>query len=155
CHLAPDSTNGLYHIAFPFEDETTRGYTNRFGPQPRFTMPWTMPWRVVVLGSSAGGIALGSLGTALAPPSRKADTTWIKPGRASWAWWSYPDEPATAKRFDQFSDFAARMGWEYTLFDAGWWTPGLKPIAAHAQSVGVSPLAWSYALDFYDADSRA
>jgi hypothetical protein len=47
------------------------------------------------------------------------------------------------------------MGWEYTLFDAGWWTPGLKPIAAHAQSVGVIPLAWSYALDFYDADSRS
>jgi hypothetical protein len=154
CHLAPDSTGGLYHIAFPFEDETTRGYTNGFGPQPRFTMPWTMPWRVIVLGASAGEIALESLVTDLAPPSRIADTTWIKPGRASWAWWSYPDEPATAKRFDQFSDLAARMGWEYTLFDAGWWTPGLKPIVAHAQSVGVTPLAWSYALDFYDADSR-
>jgi hypothetical protein len=155
CHLAPDSTGGLYRIAFPLEDEMTRGYTNKFGPQPRFTLPWTMPWRVIVLGASAGDIALQSLVTDLAPPSRIADTTWIKPGRASWVWWSYPDEPATAKRFDEFTDFAAKMGWEYTLFDAGWWTPGLKPIVSHAQSVGVVPLAWLYASDFYEADSRA
>lgn len=155
CHLAPDSTGGLYRIAFPLEDEMTRGYTNKFGPQPRFTLPWTMPWRVIVLGASAGDIALQSLVTDLAPPSRIMDTTWIKPGRASWAWWSYPDEPATAKRFDEFTDFAAKMGWEYTLFDAGWWRPGLKPIVAHAQSAGVTPLAWSYAADFYDAGARA
>lgn len=155
CHLAPDSTGGVYRIAFPLEDETTRGYTNKFDPHPRFTLPWTLPWRVIVLGASAGDIALQSLVTDLAPPSRITDTTWIKPGRASWAWWSYPDEPATAKRFDEFTDFAAKMGWEYTLFDAGWWTPGLKPIAAHAQAIGVIPLAWSYAADFYDADARA
>ena len=155
CHLAPDSTGGLYRVAFPLEDETTRGYMNKFGPQPRFSLPWTMPWRVIVLGASAGDIALENLVTDLAQASRITDTTWIKPGRASWAWWSYPDEPATAKRFDEFTDFAARMGWEYTLFDAGWWTPGLKSIAMHAQSTGVTPLAWSYASDFYGTDSRA
>jgi hypothetical protein len=46
------------------------------------------------------------------------------------------------------------MGWEYTLFDAGWWTPGLKPIADHAKSKGVAPLAWLHAADFYDAKKR-
>jgi hypothetical protein len=155
CHLAPDSTGGLYRIAFPLADETTRGYTNKFGPQPRYNLPWVLPWRVMVLGASAGDIALELLVTDLAPPSRIADTTWIKPGRASWAWWSYPDEPATARRFDEFTDFAARMNWEYTLFDAGWWTPGLTPIVAHAVSAGITPLAWSFASDFYDANSRA
>jgi hypothetical protein len=155
CHLAPDSTGGVYRIAFPLDDETTRGYTNKFDPQPRFTLPWTMPWRVIVLGASAGDIALQSLVTDLAPPSRIADTSWIRPGRASWAWWSYPDEPAAAKRFNEFTDFAAKMGWEYTLFDAGWWTPGLKPMADHARSKGITPLAWNYAADFYDAGERA
>jgi hypothetical protein len=42
------------------------------------------------------------------------------------------------------------MGWEYTLFDAGWWKPGLKPIASHALSKGVMPMAWQFATDFYD-----
>ena len=47
------------------------------------------------------------------------------------------------------------MGWEYTLFDAGWWKPGLKPIASHALAKGVMPLAWNYAGDFYDPQNRA
>jgi len=155
CHLAPDCAGGVYHIAFPRADETTRDYTNHFGPEPRYPLPWTMPWRVVVLGRSAGDIALSTLVTDLSAPSRITDTSWIKPGRASWAWWSHPDGPMTEKLFDNFTDFAARMGWEYTLFDAGWWTPGLKPIAQHALSKGVMPMAWSFASDFYDAKRRA
>ena len=154
CHLGPDSTGGLYRIAFPLADETTGGYTNKFGPEPRYTLPWVMPWRVIVLGKSAGDIATETLVTDLSPPSCITDTSWIKPGRASWAWWSYPDGPANAKLFNEFSDFAAKMGWEYTLFDAGWWGPGLKPIASHAMAEGVMPMAWLHAGDFYDAKKR-
>ncbi len=154
CHLGADSSGGLYRIAFPAADEATKGQTNCTGPEPRWTLPWTMPWRVIVLGDSAGEIALATLVTDLAPPSRVKNTSWIRPGRASWAWWSYPDGPATAERFDQFSDFGARMGWEYALFDAGWWTPGLEGIAHHAQAKGVTPLAWLFAGDFYDASQR-
>jgi len=154
CHLAPDSSAGLYRIAFPLADETTRGYTNQFGPEPRSTMPWTLPWRVLVMGKTAGDIALEALVTDLSPPSRIADTSWIKPGRASWAWWSYPDGPATAELFNEFTDFAAQMGWEYTLFDAGRWQPGLKVIADHARTRGVKSLAWNYAGDFYAPNAR-
>lgn len=155
CHLAPDCAGGLYQIAFPLADETTRGYTNKTGPEPHWTLPWSMPWRVLVMGFNPGDIALQSLVTDLAPPSRIADTSWIKPGRASWAWWSYPDSPATEQLFDQFTDFAAKMGWEYTLFDAGWWTPGLTPISSYAIRKGVVPLAWNYAGDFYDPKKRS
>ena len=154
CHLGPDSSNGVYRVAFPFANETTKGWTNRFAPEPRHALPWTMPWRVIVMGKSAGDIATSTLVTDLAPPSRVADTSWIKPGRASWAWWSYPDGPSTAELFDRFTDFAARMKWEYTLFDAGWWKPGLKGIAAHAKEQGIAPLAWLFATDFYDAGKR-
>ncbi len=154
CHLQPDSSGGLYRVAFPLADEGTKGHANKFGPEPRYTLPWTMPWRVIVLGQSAGEIANASLVTDLAPVSRIADTSWIQPGRASWAWWSYPDGPATAELFNTFTDFAARMNWEYTLFDAGWWEPGLSSIAAHSMVKGVKPLAWSHAEDFYDAGSR-
>jgi hypothetical protein len=154
CHLAPDSSNGVYRIAFPLADEATRHYTNRFGPEPRSTLPWTMPWRVIVLGKTAGEIALSTLVTDLAPPSRIADTSWIKPGRASWAWWAYPEQPITVERFNEFADFAARMGWEYTLFDAGWTTPVLTNIAGHALAKGVAPLTWMFAADFYDPVRR-
>lgn len=154
CHLAPDSSGGIYRIAFPRSDETTRGYTNQFGPEPRSTLPWTMPWRVIVMAKTPGEIATETLVTDLAAPSKIADTSWIKPGRASWAWWSYPDGPATEKLFNEFTDFAAKMGWEYTLFDAGWWKPGLTPISSYALNKGVLPLAWNYAGDFYNAKQR-
>jgi len=154
CHLAPDSAGGLYHIAFPLSDEGTKGWTNKFGPEPRFALPWTMPWRVIVMGKSAGDIAMSSLITDLAPPSRIADTSWIKPGRASWAWWANPEGPATSNLFNNFTDFAVKMGWEYTLFDAGWWQPGLKNISTYATSKGIEPLAWLFATDFYDAEKR-
>ena len=154
CHLAPDSSSGVYHIAFPLSDETTRGYTNQFGPEPRFTLPWTMPWRVIIMSPSAADIATSTLVTDLSAPSRIADTSWIKPGRASWAWWAYPDGPATEQLFDEFTDFAAKMGWEYTLFDAGWWNPGLKPISRYALNKGILPTAWNYAADFYDPERR-
>lgn len=154
CHLAPDCAGGVYRIALPKADETTQGHTNQFGPEPRFTLPWTMPWRVMILGKSAGDISTSTLVTDLSAPSRIADTSWIKPGRASWAWWSYPNGPDTTNLFDEFTDFAAKMGWKYTLFDAGWWKAGLKPISAYALSKGVRPLAWNYAGDFYDPEKR-
>ena len=154
CHLAPDSSGGTYHIAFPMADETTRGYTNQFSPEPRFTLPWTMPWRLMFMGQSPTSIATSTLVTDLSAPSRIANTSWIKPGRASWAWWSYPDGPATEQLFNQFTDFAVKMGWEYTSFDAGWWKPGLKPIARYAINKGIKPLAWNFAADFYDPQKR-
>ena len=104
CHLNPDCAGGVYQIAFPLADETTKGYTNKFGPEPRHTLPWATPWRVVVMSPNAGGIALETLVTDLSAPSRIADTSWIKPGRALWGWWSFPDGPATEEMFNQFTD---------------------------------------------------
>lgn len=155
CHLGPDSAGGIYHISFPAADQATKGHANQYDPEPRFKLPWTMPWRVMVLGGSAGDIATATLVTDLAAPSSVADTSWIKPGRASWAWWSYPDGPATAERFNEFTDFAAEMRWEYTMFDAGWWGPGLNNLADHARSKGVMPQAWLFASDFYNPDRSA
>ncbi len=154
CHLGPDSSGGMYRVAFPIANEATQGQSYSVGPEPRWTLPWTMPWRVIVLGGSAGDIATATLVTDLAPPSRVADVSWVRPGRVSWAWWSYPEGPNTAERFNQFTDFAARMGWEYTLFDSGWWDAGLAGIASHARSRGVAPLAWLRARDFYSVESR-
>lgn len=154
CHLGPDSSDGTYRIAFAASNETTKGQQYSVGPEPRSRLPWSLPWRVLVMGGSATNIATATLVTDVAPPCRIADASWIRPGRASWAWWSYPEGPATTEHFNAFTDFAARMNWEYTLFDAGWWKPGLKPIAEYAKSKGVAPLAWMAASDFYLPEKR-
>jgi hypothetical protein len=56
--------------------------------------------------------------------------------------------------FNQYTDFAVKMKWEYTLFDAGWRRSGLNAIAGHAHDGGVQPLAWLFASDFYDETKR-
>ena len=154
-HLAAADEADVLHIAFPSADEGTAGIRSLYGPEPRWTTPWTMPWRVLVLGDTAADIAMSSLITDLAEPSRVADTNWIHTGRSSWSWWAYPEGPNTPAVYDAFSDFAARMGWEYTLFDGGWWQAGLKNIEGHARSKGIKSVAWSSASDFYTADHRS
>lgn len=154
-HLSHADSNGVLRIAFPAADEGTGKRPRTAFTEPRFSLPWTMPWRVIVLGDTAADIAMASLVTDVAEPSRIADTSWIKPGRSSWSWWSYPEGPNTAERYDQFTDLAAKMGWEYTLFDGGWWEAGLRKIDGHARSKGVASIAWSFAGDFYGADRRA
>ncbi len=154
-HLSQADSKGVLGIAFPAPDEGTGKRPRTPFVEPRSTLPWTMPWRVIVLGDTAADIAMATLVTDVAEPSRIADTSWIKPGRSSWSWWSYPEGPNTAERYDQFTDLAAKMGWEYTLFDGGWWEAGLRRIDAHARSNGVASIAWSFAGDFYGVERRA
>jgi alpha-glucosidase len=88
------------------------------------------PWRVVMLGSSAGKLIDSDLIARLNPPSAVADTSWIKPGKSAWDWWNGPavsgvekagTNTATIKRF---IDFAAQAGLPYMLIDEGWYAGG-------------------------------
>jgi len=49
-----------------------------------------------------------------------AELDWVRPGRGSWSWWSDSDSPRNPDRLRDFIDFAAEMGWEYSLIDANW-----------------------------------
>ena len=91
-HLAQKSPAGVYRIQFPDPKEGL-GIGK---PEPVSTLPWTMPWRVVIVGDAAGRILESDMVLDLAPPSRIAATNWIKPGRAAWSWWSMSDSPKHA-----------------------------------------------------------
>lgn len=148
------SSKGLYQIAFPFEDEVTGAKTFNAESKPSSVLTFKTPWRVIVIGDSAADILTSTLVTDLATPSKIKDPSWIKAGRASWAWWSHPEGPNNQELFNSFTDLAADFGWEYTLFDAGWWTPGLRAISDYANKKEIAPLAWTHASDFYDAKRR-
>ena len=113
-----------------------------------------MPWRTIILSEDATEIATSTLVTDLAPPSRLDDVSWIKPGRASWAWWSFPEGPFTAEVFHRFTDFSADLGWEYTLFDANWWDPGIVPLVRHATKQNVGAMMWTHARDYETPEKR-
>jgi hypothetical protein len=113
-HLEDKNNNGLYSIRFSEKEEVT----SLTDPEPLSSLPWSTPWRVLVIGSSLSVIEETSLVTDVSPPSKLKDTSWIKPGRASWSWWSVG---SSARDYDaqvKYVDFTASMGWEYVLIDA-------------------------------------
>lgn len=87
--------------------------------EPGWRLPWEMPWRVVIVGPSAASIVESNLVTHLADSCRIADTSWIRPGRASWHWWSGA-WVGNIHTLERYVDLAQTMGWEYSLVDADW-----------------------------------
>ncbi len=153
CHLQPDSKGGLYKIAFAERDEK---YTLPLDDtnHPAATLPWTMPWRVIIIGERAGDILLSTLITDLAPAAKIDDTSWIEPGKATWSWWSHPDDHSP-KMYNQFTDLAASFGFGYTLFDAGWEkADSAGGIIAKAISKGVKPMVWGYSAAYFEPERR-
>jgi len=55
--------------------------------QPTITLPWKSPWRVIIVGTLAD-IVESTLVDDISTPSVVAKTDWIKPGVASWNYWS-------------------------------------------------------------------
>ena len=84
------------------------------------------PWRVVMVAPKAGQLIESNLVTTLSAPSKLADTSWIKPGKAAWDWWNGPSVSGVAKpgmnaeTIKRYIDFAAANGLEYMLIDEGW-----------------------------------
>jgi alpha-glucosidase len=140
-HLAQNAPDGMYRIKFPDPKEGL-GVGK---VEPESTLPWTMPWRVIVVGDQAGRIAESDLVLDLAPPSRITNTSWIKPGRSAWSWWSKDDSPKHAEDLNAFTDLAAEMGWEYALVDANWnfmQTGTIEDVIAHAKAKNVGLFFW-------------
>lgn len=140
-HLEDKQGNGVYTIRFPEKEEVT----SDADPAPVSTLPWITPWRLVVIGPSLNTLQQTTLITDLNPPSKIKDTSWIKPGRASWSWWS---NGSTTRDFEiqkKYIDFNAGMGWEYVLIDAGW--PEMKggkmeELVKYANAKGVGIFLW-------------
>ena len=105
---------------------------NRRVEQPVLgTTPKTTPWRVLMISSTPGRlIEMNYLIMNLNPPCALADTSWIKPGKAAWDWWSgsYASnvdfKPGmNTPTMKHYIDFAAAHRLEYMLVDAGWCPP--------------------------------
>jgi alpha-glucosidase len=88
-------------------------------------LPHHSAWRVLQVAADPGRLVESNVVTSLNPESAIADTAWIRPGKASWDWWSGslgPDGKGayTTDNMKYYVDFAAQSGFEYMLVDAGW-----------------------------------
>jgi alpha-glucosidase len=95
-------------------------------------VPMVSPWRVLMVGRTAGDLVTNDLVATLATPSRVADISWIKPGVSAWdAWWTgvNPSQPkftglqarGDTRSHREYIDFASEMGWPYQLVDWFWY----------------------------------
>ncbi|MFM2327096.1 MAG: hypothetical protein RIR31_1298, partial [Bacteroidota bacterium] len=135
------SEGNEYKINFPQEPEK---YTNG-ALFPQSTLPWQMPWRIIALGSLKT-IAESTLGTDLALPAIAVDSSFIKPGRASWSWIMSKDNFIIYDEQKKYIDYAADMHWEYCLIDADWdrkiGYDKIKELADYAAKKKVGILLW-------------
>jgi len=153
CHLSPNAPGGLYTVRFPYSDENTKDAIHRDSTAPLGKLPWTMPWRVVVVADDACGIAESTWITDLAPPCRVKDISWIRPGRASWSWWAFPEKTGF-ETYRDYIDLARSFSWEYSLMDAGWWKENPDRLMKYASENGVKCLFWTHASQFYNDRKR-
>jgi alpha-glucosidase len=85
------------------------------------------PWRVIMIGDRPGALIESNIVLNLNPPCAIADTSWIKPGKAAWNWWSgtladnVSFQPGmNTETMNHYIDFAADSKFEYMMIDAGW-----------------------------------
>jgi alpha-glucosidase len=152
--LTESDANGGYGASRVTLDGTSHHFTLTL-PDSRETGTDTVttPWRTLVTGS-LGTVVASDLVTDLATPSKVADTSWIKPGRSEWSWWSNGASSRDLADQEKAVDFAAKMGWEYVTVDAGWdgsWVPTLVKYA-RARNVGV--FIWTNQSSLATASSR-
>ncbi|MDD7556194.1 glycoside hydrolase family 97 catalytic domain-containing protein [Ruminococcus sp.] len=79
------------------------------------------PWRALVIGDDLNETSNSDLIMNLNPPSVLEDTSWIKPGKCAWSWWSSGgDSPVEYHVQKDYIDFAAENGWDFVCLDFGW-----------------------------------
>ena len=139
--LRHESPQGEYIIGFP-DPRETRGSGV---VDPTSSLPWSTPWRLVVVGSLQT-IAESMLGIDLALPPAGPPATEIVPGKSSWSWPLLGDDRTEFDTQKQFVDYAASMGWRYTLVDGHWDTQigyeRIQELIDYARTKDVRILLW-------------
>jgi alpha-glucosidase len=119
----------------------------------------TYPWRVIGIAQDDTGLVESDLVYRLAPPCVLEDTSWIKPGKVAWDWWSALnlwgvdfEAGINNATYRHYIDFAAEYGIEYIILDEGWSdtrdltklrsTVDLRDLLAYGKEKGVGIILW-------------
>ena len=101
--------------------------TSKLSPLPdqeeicvKARFPHNSPWRVMMISDRLGDLFESNILTSLNEPCKIKDTSWIKPGKATWPWWNgsvvgdssiKPGNNFETNKY--YIDFCARNGLEY------------------------------------------
>jgi alpha-glucosidase len=146
----------------------------------RANAPVVSPWRVLMIADQPGRLVESNIVINLNPPAAIADTSWIKPGKTAWDWWSGSYAEGVSFRpgmntatMEHYIDFCGASGFPYMLIDAGWALKGTGPndsgaditrtspeidmpaILAHARSKNVRVWLWAHWADIQRQSDEA
>jgi alpha-glucosidase len=131
-----DARNGLRAELSPRVDEQGK---EEKGIAVETNPPVTTPWRVLMIGDEPGRLVESNIVLNLNPPSKVADTSWIKAAKSAWDWWSGEAAPSVSFKtgmntatMKHYIDFASTSGFPYMLIDAGWALANRKGPADYA-----------------------
>lgn len=122
-----------------------------------------LPWRVILVANDLNELVNNDVIYSLATPS-KIDLNkenWIKPGRATWQWWS-SGEPILNEQ-KKWIDWTAALGFEYYLVDDGWktWKKGkadawecLKEVVDEAKKKNIGIWLWVHSNEVDTPEKR-
>lgn len=125
-------------------------------------LPLQSPWRVKQAGEHPESLMESNILSSLNPETKFKDTSWIKPGKTSWNWWSgsigadgKPDFSTETMKY--YVEFAHESGFEYMLIDAGWTVPDditqmngkvdIPEVVRYAKSKNVGVWIWIHYRD--------
>lgn len=139
--LSNTTLQNEYKITFP---DAADG--NRLGEVcPTIQLPWKSPWRVIIAGKLKDIVESTLIDDVSTPPTLK-NTDWVKPGIASWNYWSNNHGTKDFREVCRFTDLAVAMHWPYTLLDWEWDAMAnggtLEDAVRYIQSKGIKPLIW-------------
>jgi alpha-glucosidase len=138
--LEPTAPDNTYSFMAPLPDEGL-GVGE---VEVTAALPWRSPWRTFTVADSAVGLLETDLVDVLAAPP-DGDFGYVRPGRATWSWWSEHASPRDVQRLHDFVDLAAEFGFEYSLVDANWQENGddaIRQLIADARKRGVGIWLW-------------
>jgi hypothetical protein len=140
-HLSSYFGNGTFSVAAPSPDDG-----NSYAAYASSTLPWTMPWRVIMIGKQVNNVVESNLVSHVSKASQIVNTTWIQPGISTWSWWSDLDSPKNFAKLKTFIDLAAELNLPYSLIDANWNQMGnggdINALMTYANSKNVKLWKW-------------
>ncbi|HHV09503.1 MAG TPA: hypothetical protein GXX75_04375 [Clostridiales bacterium] len=152
------NTGGSYCVSH-VKGTAARRLTLDFAPEEKGApipspLPFQSPWRYLLIAGTLDEVVNSTLNYNLNPPAKMEDTSWIKPARALWAWWISDTGAQVFTEVKQYVDFAAAMGFEAVVVDAGWDETWIRQFCNYAHARNISPWLWT-AMQDIDTEETA
>ncbi len=110
------------------------------------TLPWALPWRVLIIGKSPNIIVESSLINHLATPQNSTtDVRWISSGIGLWSWWSDLGSPTNYQRQREYVKAADSLSLKHVVVDGTWDVMGesnFQNLIRYGDSLGVKIWNW-------------